>query len=671
MDDSVLVSLAILHVNWSQRGQSYVDGFVPFVAQCLKDAPHDEISLDDLRSALLARYGIDIPLGGLNLIVRRAAKHNYVTRREGIVVRHLPTLQSLHLETTRASFLRQHQALLASFAEFTEKRGIHLTTEEAELAYISANSLPILRKSLRGTAFSSTSPPDRHDALLAAAFIAYAAESDPATFGYLDTIVKGSILATALFLPDPSNQRRRVDNLTVYFDTPVILGLLGLHGNPERDAVRELISLLRAIGARLACFDDTLSECQAVMQSCAGELRRLGKADSQAGSFRALRYAIDQGISSSEMELLAEDLERTLRLSNIQVLAHPGVPQTGDYLSEAALEQRVREDILYRNENALLHDVSCLSAIERLRRGRPQRSIDRAVAVFVTTNTALALTSRSFFGEEGHGDRVPVCATVSELAAVVWLKNPVAAPDLPRKIVMAECYAALEPADPLWHEYLVQVDQIEASGRLLDEDYVFLRYSLEAKRSLTDVSLEDGFEISPGSVAEILRRAKEMANKEEHDRGLAIEKSAAEREASFSDQIKVLQSALSDQALAERRQRQHSLERLQAMADRAGLVAFWGVVFVLGSVAIAAAALTIFGSTTRFRIWFGALFVVVIVGGMLSISHLTVGVTLRDIARRVQESITRRTNVWLTRHFGPGPETPAERAQHDAGAQSG
>jgi hypothetical protein len=490
VDDSVLVSLAILHVNWSQRGQSYVDGFVPFVAQCLKEAPHDEVSLDELQSALLARYGIDLPLAALNLIVKRAAKQDYVTRRDDVVIRHLPALQSLHLETTRASFLRQHEALLASFREFTEKRGVQLTTQEAEgalLTYISDNSLPLLRKSLRGTAFSFGASSDRQITLLAAAFIAHVAESDPQAFGYLDTVVKGSILAMALFLPDPSSQRRRVDNLTVYLDTPVILGFLGLHGQPEREAVEELVSLLRSIGARLGCFDQTLSECQAVMYSCAAELRRLGRPDSPAGSFRVLRYAISQGISSSEMELRAEDLERWMRARNVQVIDHPAAPQSGDYIDEASLEQRLQEHITYRNASALRHDASCLCAVQRLRHGRSQRSIDRSVAIFATTNIALAKAGRSFFQADDQADRVPVCATVSELAAVVWLKNPVASPDLPRKIVLAECYSALEPSDQLWHEYLVQVDQIEASGRLPEDDYIFLRYSLV----LSATSVED------------------------------------------------------------------------------------------------------------------------------------------------------------------------------------
>ena len=44
MNEPLVASLAILKVNWD-RGQDYVANYVPFVAECLRKAPHDEISL--------------------------------------------------------------------------------------------------------------------------------------------------------------------------------------------------------------------------------------------------------------------------------------------------------------------------------------------------------------------------------------------------------------------------------------------------------------------------------------------------------------------------------------------------------------------------------------------------------------------------------------------------
>jgi len=246
-----------------------------------------------------------------------------------------------------------------------------------------------------------------------------------------------------------------------------------------------------------------------------------------------------------------------------------------------------------------------------------------------------------------------VCATVSELAAVVWLKNPVGSPDLPRKIIMAECYSALEPDDQLWREYLIQVDEIQASGRLPEDEYVFLRYSVEAKRAVTDIALEEGFEMSPGSVAEVLRRARETANREARDQLRSVERSAAEREASFSCQIKDLRIALSEQALAERRRRQRDLARLQTIADWIGRLVYWSILGVLLLMALVAVAVAVLGRAAEPRILAGVVFLILVAAGLLSLSHLAAGVTLRDIARKAERVTAGHSNDWLTRHFGP------------------
>jgi hypothetical protein len=68
---------------------------------------------------------------------------------------------------------------------------------------------------------------------------------------------------------------------------------------------------------------------------------------------------------------------------------------------------------------------------------------------------------------------------------------------------------------------------------------------LEAKRAMTDAAIEEGFELSPGSVTDILRRAKETANREANSRVEAVKKSAAERELLDSAEIKRLQTTLS------------------------------------------------------------------------------------------------------------------------------
>ena len=51
MSEHVITSLAILKANWD-KGLDYIENFVPFVAECLRTAPQDEVSLPELQAAI-------------------------------------------------------------------------------------------------------------------------------------------------------------------------------------------------------------------------------------------------------------------------------------------------------------------------------------------------------------------------------------------------------------------------------------------------------------------------------------------------------------------------------------------------------------------------------------------------------------------------------------------
>jgi hypothetical protein len=109
---------------------------------------------------------------------------------------------------------------------------------------------------------------------------------------------------------------------------------------------------------------------------------------------------------------------------------------------------------------------------------------------------------------------VPYCVLDDVFTTIVWLKNPQNAPDLPRKRIIADCYAALNPPDPLWRQYSDEIDRLQARGDVTDDDYILLRYDVSSHNALMDITLGDGDVFTEGTVADVLERARANVRRE-------------------------------------------------------------------------------------------------------------------------------------------------------------
>src|SRR5437899_4217755 len=260
MAERLVTSLAILKVNWD-KGRDYIANYVPFVAECLRKAPHPEVSLADLQAAVSAEFGLKIPLGALKTVLRRAAKIGLVTPTEGIYRRNDAALAELDLAPVRDDMLRRYEALIAKLIDFCASGyDVRWSPEDAEaaiLAYLQEHSAAILASAVGGEPVPVATESLKHADFLVNAFIAHLDKSDPDGFDFLETIVKGSMLANVMFFPDLGGIPRRFDEVDVFFDTAFLLRALGLEGESRRAPCRELISLVYEQNGAPRCFDHT------------------------------------------------------------------------------------------------------------------------------------------------------------------------------------------------------------------------------------------------------------------------------------------------------------------------------------------------------------------------------------------------------------------------------
>lgn len=534
MAHSPLVSLAILKVNWDHLGRGYLDNFIPLIGEALRLSSADVVSVGDLQQQILDRFGLEIPRNSLRSVLHRAAKksYQYVVREQHTFKPNRPALEDLRFEEIQSMVLRHHRAAVRALVSFVRDRyDIEWADDEAEaalLSYLEEHDLDVMFAVAERTTIPTVGKSPKNAKFLVSIFVSNVEQSDPRVFEYLETVVKGNMLANALFLPDPKTPSRKFRRTVVYLDTPVLIAAVGYAGEERRVPAVELLELLYDSGASLCCLRPTLEELQGILDACAHRIRSGQLRDAYGDT---IEYFLARGCSPSDVDLLRERLPAKLRTLKVALKEKP--PYRADHqIDEASFEAHLQTAVHYRNPDALRHDVDAISAIVRLRRGRQHYRVEDCHALFVTSNTSLSRAASEFFQSDARPGAIPPCITDFALTNLLWLKDPTAAADLPRHRIIADAYAAMRPPEGLWSKYLAEIAKLQEQGAVSEDDYIFLRHSHEARTALMDVTYGDEAAFIEGTVAEIRELAQERLRA---DLKAGLEAEAARREAAEAE----------------------------------------------------------------------------------------------------------------------------------------
>lgn len=399
-----LASLAILKVNWDTHGRDHIANFLPFVCDALRGLPQDEIAFDDLQREIVDSFGLVIPHGPLRTILGRAQREKLVTVTDGIYRRTGKCVALEPLASMRDDALREYANLVEKLTAFArERHDVEWTEEEAEAAlleYVGGKAGPILSASLTGAPFVESSPAESGSAAtyIINTFVVHLHERDADGFGFLETVVKGTMLAHVLYYPDLGSVAQRMRGVEVFFDTRIILE--AIVGNEYQKRVRQsLFDLVYELGGFPRVFDDTLREVQGVLNFTAGVLRRGTVNDRHYGLLT--EQLVERGVEASDLELIIARLPKILGSLKISATGRPEAKRslTVDEAKLASVLASTRRDGDPKS-SAVLHDVDVVTAIYRLRGGREQYRLESCRAVFVTTNYPMVTATREFFADE-------------------------------------------------------------------------------------------------------------------------------------------------------------------------------------------------------------------------------------------------------------------------------
>jgi hypothetical protein len=659
---SALFGYAVLRANYNHNAPNYLDNFTGFVVDVLAQRHPEPLDENVVGQALRETFGLTIPDRVAGVLLKRAVKDG---KAESSDQKHF-TLSSealgqvVSLEVTMSKYEQAQSELLSKFVAYVRDRHpdrLVLVEAQPDLHlhnYIERHAVPLLTRAVRGKRGDQGQALDLNGSeYLVAAFIATLVESDGVTFGYVVDAVKGAILTGVLDL-GPGDIHRKLRDLTIVLDTPVLLAALGCMGETQQRAVQQTLGLARTLHVKAVCFEHTEREIDGVLDSVVSFLRNRGKF---SGVHRAVdAHFVDIGATPADIAVEQDRLRASLQALGVRVLPKPdGYATYG--LDEVALDELLREQLPSMKDGTRRFDVESLSAVHRMREGASPEHFERCRFVLVTSNFGLVQAARHV--DERH--RWPLAMLDSDLAALLWVRSPAVAEDLPREQLLATVYAGMQPGSHLWVKYVEEIARLEQIGGVEPDEAFILRSRPEARRALMDITLghADGVDAEAiGTVVERVRESLEapmrvVVDLAQGERDEALRTAQAAEVASLTAKVEI--DSLKGRLASLEKQGSEQASRITVNSQKAAMRVVLALNLLFAAILIVPAALKLAApnAVAKMPQWVGlaclaGAVTIVVIG---AVRHF-VGGSVKDWLRPIE--------VWLARRL-------EQRAQRRAG----
>lgn len=494
-------------------GKDYLEYLKPFILDIISDLEYEVINDEITTKNLLSKFGLEIPRRTVQLLLQRIQKSGVINKKDGCykVIGTIPQTSILrdkanaerHISSVVEGLIEYFNEHTQSKNEFNEEIAIN-----ALLSFLSSFSIPCLKAYLRGTTIPQVTNGKNWKIILVSQFVYYIHKNDPARFESFITLVQGNMLANALLCPDLKYATKSYTDVIFYLDTPLLLQLLGLEGEPWKQAVQELLNLIFKLDGKVACFEHTRDELEKVI------LKSSEYVTSTNGKGRIVLEARRNNITKSDFLLMVEKIDDYLAEFKISVIKTPPYIEKFQ-IGEETFAKFLDDEVSYHNPKARQYDINSVRSIYVLRDGYYPSSIEKCKAVLVTSNTAFSKAAYEFGKNHNESREISSVITDFSLANTAWLKAPQGAPSLPQKEVLAFAYAGLNPTPDFWEKILHESEKLEKNNTITARDHQLLRSSSLIQDELMRLTLGEEDALTGQTITETIQRITKEIKSEE------------------------------------------------------------------------------------------------------------------------------------------------------------
>lgn len=311
-------------------------------------------------------------------------------------------------------------------------------------------------------------------AYLSATFIQTCINSGASETRVLVQASWGALVSEVVLALQRPNEETKLDNLTIFFDGPVLLDALDLGDELSANYAKDLLILAQRSGARLCTFSHMLVEMQEILRVF---LTKIDQNDPVSGPL-AERIKRDPGKLLQVRASLPTLLTRLAALK-IEVLDEQEFVSndiecffTNDQIT--SLRAWIAQNHFHEHVQRDLRDAMSIGYTLRMRRGIFAPSISSAGAIFVTRNPGLVKAAQRYltYARMLPEYTPPPCVSDRQLAGVLWFCTGGGGESLTHAKLAANCSIAVTPRTDLvtsMAQLLLDVPNKRGSLKLLLE----------------------------------------------------------------------------------------------------------------------------------------------------------------------------------------------------------
>jgi len=521
-NNTTLVSIAMLKVQIDSQ-KDYLDYLVPFVIDVLSLKKPEVINEEITKKLLKTEFGLNIPERTIQIILKRLAKKSYIMKQHGVYV-FAEKFPESNLQNERANAQRHINSVILDIKNFWKSYEKKDLEEEqivrSLLAVLSDFTTPALSAYLKGTVIPDEIVTTSENHIMIGKYILHIYKSSPNKLDSFILLLKGHMIANAILCPDLQDVKNNYKNLTFYLDTPLVIQLLGFEGIFKKEAIEELVKLLKKLKAEIAIFEHTYDEVHDVLERSADYI------DKNDGRGPIVIEARKNKTKKSDILLFLADLKDSIVEKGISIKKTPSHTSTFQ-INEDAFENTLDNTLSYRNKNAKSKDIESVRSIYELRKGDYPRSLEDSKAVLVTSNTQFSKAAYEFGKRYQEAEKVSSVITDFSLANIAWLKAPGGALSLPEKEILAYSYASMCPSNNMLNKFLEEVEKLKNSNLISERHHQILISSSITSDELMTMTLGNEDALNGETILELANRVENEIKKEELEK-LDAEKNAHE-----------------------------------------------------------------------------------------------------------------------------------------------
>ena len=349
-------------------------------------------------------------------------------------------------------------------------------------------------------------------------FILNSRESDAELFNRVVDIVKGTMIAAAMFVDMPDTNRfakaRRLTSVSVYLDTTFLLYALNYKLAEQKETADALLDLLRENGASLYVFPQHYAEIKDILRAFR---------DRDAYDTKRLNLPLErleaEGYTSIEIDREINSLNESLQALGIVCAPRETKLSLNDltkekralYIDYSALKSHILKKIpkYERSIEMLENDLDAISYVINEREGLLFNKIESCVAIFVTTNSSLVRESNRFLRYDSYRLNISPLMSDVDLTSILWVKYAMKVNDIPRMHLIEAARAAAAPSTTVMKSFFEITTRFVKKGQMTEDEAADIRFSAYARAEIMSECGGDASILNDTSVLAVQKRVKE------------------------------------------------------------------------------------------------------------------------------------------------------------------